>query len=221
MFRSSLVATAAVAAFCTLSGCAPAADSNADAAAASEAAPNAALTAELANLRTANERFNDVNVALAEGYIADPSGMCVTADMVGEPIANGSMGLHYLRPDLLGLVQGPGRVNGTGTYTDFTKPAVLMYEPQADGTLKLVGIENLVWKAAWLQAGNTAPPSFQGQTWFEMTDNPDTPVDEAHGFEPHYDLHVWLYRDSPSGVFSQFNPAVSCEYGKHPPKTQP
>ena len=27
---------------------------------------------------------------------------------------------------------------------------------------------------------------------------------------PHYDLHVWLWKGSPSGIFSMWNPSVSC-----------
>ena len=46
-----------------------------------------------------------------------------------------------------------------------------------------------------------------------MEDDPATAIDEAHMFEPHYDLHVWLYRDNPSGMFAQFNPNVSCAHG--------
>ena len=38
-----------------------------------------------------------------------------------------------------------------------------------------------------------------------------TPADEAHMFEPHFDRHVWIYRDNPNGVFAPFNPNVSCE----------
>jgi hypothetical protein len=45
-----------------------------------------------------------------------------------------------------------------------------------------------------------------------MADNVNTPIDEAHMFEPHYDRHVWIYRENPSGVFAQFNPNVSCEH---------
>jgi hypothetical protein len=46
-----------------------------------------------------------------------------------------------------------------------------------------------------------------------MVDNPATPdVDEAHGFMPHYELHMWLYRDNPNGLFAPFNPDVSCRY---------
>jgi hypothetical protein len=44
-----------------------------------------------------------------------------------------------------------------------------------------------------------------------MIDDPSTPVDEAHLFEPHHDRHVWLYRANPNG-FAPFNPAVTCEH---------
>jgi hypothetical protein len=45
-----------------------------------------------------------------------------------------------------------------------------------------------------------------------MVDDPDTAIDEAHNFEPHFDRHVWLYRENPNGMFAQFNPAVSCAH---------
>ena len=217
MSRHLLIATAALGFICSATACNRPADSSSDAAMADKSAADAALTAELDNLRKANERFNDVKVALAEGYIADPHGVCITADMVGEPASNGAMGIHYFRPDLLGIVPAPGRVSGTGMYMDFDKPAILMYEPQADGSLKLAGIENLVWTAAWEKAGKTAPPTYHGQDYFQMTDDPNTTIDEAHGFESHFDLHVWLYRENPSGVFGQFNPGVSCEHAPKPP----
>ncbi|MGH7461413.1 MAG: hypothetical protein ACREMA_10335 [Longimicrobiales bacterium] len=216
MSRHLLIATAALGFICSATACNRPADSSSEATA-DKSATDEALTAELDNLRKANERFTDVKVALAEGYIADPHGTCITADMVGEPSTNGAMGIHYFRPDLLGIVQAPGRVSGTGMYMDFDKPAILMYEPQADGSLKLAGIENLVWTAAWEKSGKTTPPVYQGQDYFQMTDDPNTTIDEAHGFESHYDLHVWLYRENPSGVFSQFNPAVSCEHAAKPP----
>jgi hypothetical protein len=161
-------------------------------------------------VRSATERFRDVKTALAEGYLRDPHDMCITAEMEGLPRQLGAMGVHYFRPDLLGITAVEPRVSGTGTHTDFTKPAVLIYEPQADGTLELVAVENLVFKAAWRAAGHTAPPSFQGNEYYSMVDNPATEADEAHGFEPHYELHMWLYRENPNGMFAQFNPRVSC-----------
>lgn len=164
----------------------------------------------------ATERFRDVNVALAEGFIPDPSGMCVTAEMEGRPAEEGAMGIHYIRPDLLGIAGPPdARVNGTSTHTDFASPAILLYEPQANGSLELVGVENLVFVEAWTNAGNAAPPTFHGATYKHMFDDPGTDSDEAHGFEPHYDLHIWLYRDNPLGIFTPMNPAVTCQHHGH------
>jgi hypothetical protein len=164
-------------------------------------------------VRKAAERFKDIEVALAAGYVRDPMNMCETADMMGKPAEMGAMGVHYFRPDLLGLTGPPNpRVNGTGTHTDFLSPAILLYEPQADGTHELVGVENLVFAAAWHAAGHANPPSFHGVPYDHMVDDPATPLDEAHMFEAHYDRHVWVYRENPNGVFVPFNPNVSCQH---------
>lgn len=167
----------------------------------------------LAEVRSATERFRDVNVALAEGYIRDPFDLCDTAEMMGRPASLGAMGVHYFRPDLLGITAPPSpRVNGSGTHTDFLKPSILIYEPQADGSLALVAVENLVFAKAWHESGHAAPPTFHGVEYDTMADDPATTVDDAHMFEPHYDRHVWIYRDNPRGVFAPFNPAVTCEH---------
>jgi hypothetical protein len=165
----------------------------------------------LAEVHQATERFRDVNIALAEGYIRDPFDMCDTATMMGRPASLGAMGIHFFRPDLLGITAPPSpRVTGVGTHTDFRVPSILIYEPHADGSLELVAVENLVFKAAWQAAGHTEPPTFHGVPYDSMQDDPATPIDEAHMFEPHFDRHVWIYRDNPNGVFTPFNPAVSC-----------
>ncbi len=43
-----------------------------------------------------------------------------------------------------------------------------------------------------------------------------------HGHEPlmpqglhHYDLHVWLWKENPAGLFSPTNPAVKCDGYAH------
>lgn len=167
----------------------------------------------LAEVRQATERFRDVNVALAEGYVRDPADLCDSAEMMGRPAELGAMGIHYFRPDLLGITAPPSpRVNGDGTHTDFHQPAILIYEPQADGSLELVAVENLVFAASWRAAGHSEPPTFHGVPWDTMRDDPTTAADEAHMFEPHFDRHVWIYRENPNGVFAPFNPAVSCEH---------
>jgi hypothetical protein len=166
----------------------------------------------LAEVREATQRFNDVNVALKEGYVRDPMDLCDTAEMMGQPAALGVMGIHFLRPDILQITGDKPRVNGNSTHTDFLKPAILIYEPQADKSLKLVAVENLVFIKSWEAAGNKTLPSFQGVPYDRMADNPATKIDEAHAFEPHYDRHVWLYRDNPNGIYAPFNPNATCRY---------
>jgi hypothetical protein len=169
----------------------------------------------LAEVRMLTERFQDVRVALAEGYLRDPFDLCDTAEMMGRPAAQGAMGVHYFRPDLLGITKPPSpRVNGDGTHTDFRKPSILIYEPQANGAMELVAVENLVFAHAWRAKGHGERPSFHGVPYDSMIDDPTTPTDEAHVFEPHFDRHVWIYRDNPSGVFAPFNPAVTCAHHK-------
>ena len=179
----------------------------------------AAAEPDLTAVRLATARFRDVRVAEAEGYVRDPGNLCDTAEMMGQPAALGAMGIHYARPDLLGITKPPApRVAGTGTHTDFRRPAILIYEPQADGSLELVAVENLVFRDAWHAAGNRERPSYLGVPYDVMADDPATKVDEAHLFEPHYDRHVWLYRENPNGIFAPFNPNVSCRHHKGPSK---
>ena len=129
------------------------------------ASPVAAVAAEpdLAAVRKATERFQDVKVALAEGYIRDPFDLCDTAEMMGRPAALGAMGVHYFRPDVLGITGPPNpKVSGTGIHTDFLTPSILIYEPQENGSLELVAVENLAFADAWKAAGHVKPPSFHG-----------------------------------------------------------
>jgi hypothetical protein len=185
------------------------------ASACSDAAANEEPTLE--QVRAATERYRDVNVALAEGYVPDPMGLCEMAPMMGQPAELGGMGIHYGRMDLLRITSAPGtRVDGEGTHTDFLRPSILIYEPMADGSLELVAVENLVFIKAWEAAGHTAPPSFHGVPYDLMVDDPATAVDEAHHFEPHYDRHVWIYRENPNGVFAQYNPTVTCRHHTGP-----
>ncbi len=178
----------------------------------------AAAEPTLDEIKQAAERYRDVEVAIAEGYTTDNK--CVTGEMLGHPAEDGAMGLHYVRRDLLGLPGKPppgkpaGRVSGTGTYNDFGKPAMLVYEPQADGSLDLVAVENLVFAAAWHAKHGDKPPQYRGTPFVLLKDNASTGLDEAHGWEPHYELHAWVFRNNPAGMHAQFNPTVSCRHHK-------
>jgi hypothetical protein len=174
------------------------------------------LTAEQEELavaiRTATAKYANAAAAEADGYMRDPNNMCVTAEMVGQPAEAGAMGIHYFRPDLLGVTNPQPPVSGSDGVIDVNLPEVLVYEPQMDGSLQLVAAEYLVFQEAWTAAGNTAPPSLAGQPFFAMADDPATPMDEAHEFAPHHELHVWTGRDNPSGLFAEFNPSVTCAH---------
>lgn len=169
---------------------------------------------DLDQLRTKLEKFRDVNVALAEGYIT-PDNHCVSAAGEGLPPELGAMGIHYIHPELLQITATDPRVDGKGTHTDWSRPAVLIYEPQEDGSLELVAVENLVFEAAWKATGQSSPV-LNGRSWDHMVDDPATPGDEAHGFTAHLDQHVWLFRDNPAGILMPFNANVTCDHHKAP-----
>ena len=167
---------------------------------------------DLEALRSALDKYQDVNVALADGYVPDTD--CVTAEMEGYPAEMGGMGIHYFHPELLQITGDDPEVAGTGTHTDWSRPAMLLYEPQADGSLALVGLENLVFEEAWIATGEPAPV-LNERPWDHMKDDPATEGHEAHGFAPHYDQHVWLWRENPAGMLEPFNVNVTCEHHGH------
>lgn len=170
-----------------------------------------AANVDLDDMRASTEKYKDINVALADGYIT-PDNHCVSAAGEGLPPELGAMGIHYIHPAMLKITGTEPRVDGESTYTDWSQPSILIYEPQADGSLELVAVENLVFEAAWQAAGMGAAPMLNGRTWDHMADDASTPGDEAHGFMPHYDQHVWLFRENPMGVLMPFNPNVTCEH---------
>jgi hypothetical protein len=157
-------------------------------------------------VRAATARYADVGAALADGYVRDPIDACETPAHMGSTEDLGVMGIHYLRPDLLGLEEGETRLDVRGTHTDFLRPAILLYEPQADSSLVLVAVANHVSADAWARAGHTEPPTFAGMAF------------DLHAADPgmmaaaRYELHAWVHRENPSGVFAPYNPSVTCAY---------
>lgn len=170
-----------------------------------------AADVDLDQLRELTAKYKDISVALEEGYIA-PDNNCVSAAAEGLPAELGAMGIHYIHPALLEITGTEPRVDGMSTHTDWMRPSVLIYEPQADGSLELVAVENLVFEKAWEASGKTEELVLNGRGWDHMADDPATPGDEAHGFMPHFDQHVWLYRENPMGDLMPFNPNVTCEH---------
>jgi hypothetical protein len=160
----------------------------------------------LDEVRTATEKYGDVAVALADGYVRDAMDVCETPYHLGRTGEPGVMGIHYLRRDLLGIEVDGTRLDVTRTHTDFRQPAVLIYEPQADGSLELVALENLVSAAAWEAEGNLGPPSFGGVAFDYSAEDPSMMI------RAHYDLHLWLFRENPNGLLAPYNPDATCKH---------
>lgn len=162
----------------------------------------------LADIQQATAQFAQPEAALRAGYFSPPGNPCVAAPP-------GGMGIHYSNAALMGMnPQAPTNANGRRTGTDGVidplKPEILLYEPQAGGGFRLVGVEYMVFEAAWKAAGNTQPPQVLGVDFQYVADNPATPMDEARGAEPHYTLHVWSAVQNPAGLTAPFNPLVKC-----------
>jgi len=144
---------------------------------------------QLSQARIATAGFHDFGRAAADGRgeLKDALGIaCIDAPGLG------AMGIH----DVKGAIVGDGAVN-------VSTPEALVYEPQANGRLRLVALEYVVFKADW-DAHHSSPPSLFGQT-FNFTPSPN-----RYGLDPFYSLRAWIWKNNPSGMFAPWNPKVSC-----------
>ena len=139
------------------------------------AAQASAASPDLATLRRVTGRYHNFQRAQADGYTAKLTECMATAE--------GGMGYHYGNPSLIDAA------------VDVAAPEVLRYEPQANGQLRLVGVEYVVPLAAWRAP---EPPVLFGQHF------------HRNEFFQLWALHVWVWRDNPSGLFADWNPNVSC-----------
>jgi len=132
-------------------------------------------------VRAANSRFLDVKAATSEGYAAIPCASGTTG---------GAMGIHYVNGGYL-----------KDDKIDIAKPEAVMYEPMADGTLKLVAVEYITSKG---------PAALDGQL-FNFNSAPN-----RYGLGEFYELHVWAWKGNPTGTFADMNPKVSSEHAMAP-----
>ena len=151
--------------------------------------------AALNAVRAALDKYKDPIVAVREGYLSTlgcvdfPAGGTEHGSMDYKP---GAMGVHFIN---MGLV---------GPKLDSTKPQVLLYEPVGD-KLVLTGAEWFVPTAV-----SKTPPTILGhQLMGPMEGHAPIMPAELH----HWDLHVWLYKNNPNGMFEPTNPAVKCPKG--------
>lgn len=156
----------------------------------------------LAEVRRATAKYHDIDRARADGYrVFSPALGAGCPFLPGQ----GQMGYHLVNVGLRGSPSDPANADPN---LEMLRPEMLIYELRSDGKPHLVGVEYLVFKAAW-EADNgigAAPPRLFGM---------DVPL-STHAFPPstvpvpHYELHVWLWSGNPNGMFAPYNPKVSC-----------
>lgn len=157
----------------------------------------------ITQIRAVTSPYKDLSSATAAGYTAwspDPTAAGATCPSSAE----GNMGYHRVNVALRGSAADPA--NGDAVI-DLTKPEMLLYEKTANGMV-LVGVEYLVFKAAWerVHGAGAAPPQILGRPLPLSTHTfpgNTAPID-------HYEVHVWVWKDNPLGMFHPWHPSVTC-----------
>ena len=140
------------------------------------------LTAEqkqgVAQVLSATAQFKTFTVAQQAGYTNQyPAGCAASAD--------GAQGFHYLNNALV------------DDKVELLRPELVMYEPQADGSMQLIGVDYVVPFDAWK---SPSAPTLLGMPFMR---------NEPLGV---WALHIWAYRSNPSGMFAMWNPKASCQH---------
>lgn len=160
--------------------------------------------ASLAAVKNQFTQMSDLTKASAAGYTVwspDPTVAGSTCPSSSE----GNMGYHLVNVALRGAAGNPAAGDAV---IDKMNPEMLLYEKTSTGTLSLAGVEYIVFKDAWERVNgvNAAPPEVFGQPLLASS---HTFVTGGPSI-PHYELHVWLYKDNPLGQFYPYNPKVTC-----------
>jgi hypothetical protein len=154
--------------------------------------PPRTIPPALESARSALDKYQDPIVAVHDGYFSTLG--CIqypSAGAAGQvPNPAGGMGVHFFNVALI------------GPQVDPLRPQVLIYEPEGD-KLRLVAAE---WFVP-LSTGVKERPQLFGHPF-------DGPMEGHHPIMPsmmhHYDLHVWLWKKNPAGIFTATNPDVKC-----------
>jgi hypothetical protein len=156
-------------------------------------------TEQLAAARQATAKYQDVRAAEADGYRA-----------IGPNVPG--MGIHYVRKE----TSGPFSI---------AKPPILLYEKDpTTASLRLVGVSYLVVApsgadgqpatspfpkalASWHKHNNVCVLPDNSAS-VELTEAQCTGRGGRFTAETSWMVHAWIWKDSPTGVFSPTNPSV-------------
>ena len=134
-------------------------------------------------------RYEDINQALKR-----EKGWVVATPCVSGP-ETGAMGIHIVKPSRL-----------ADGYIKAEEPEALIYEPQRDGSMRLVGVEYIQDYADWLVRNPNGPPPDLDGNLMNFVGFPN-----RYGLNAFYELHVWAFEHNPKGSFADFNTHVTCE----------
>ena len=162
------------------------------------------VLAELAQVRRVTAPYHNLDAAREAGYTVwspdpfVPGATCPSS-------AEGNMGYHLINVSLRGSAANPAAGDAV---IDPLKPEMLLYEKRPDGRMHLVGVEYIVFQAAWERehgVGAAAPTVFGEPLLASSHTFPG-----GTGSIPHYELHVWIWTSNPLGMFYPWSPTVTC-----------
>ncbi|HKR77257.1 MAG TPA: hypothetical protein VJR95_11355 [Rhodanobacter sp.] len=139
-------------------------------------------------IRLATAKYKDINVALHK-----ETGWVVATPCVSGP-DTGAMGVHLVNPSRI--------ADGV---LDPSAPEALIYEPMADGSMRLVGVEFIEVAADWAARNPSGPPPEVAGNLMNLLQVPN-----RFGLPEAYYLHVWAWQDNPKGTFADWNTKVTC-----------
>ena len=152
-------------------------------------AAHAAPTPLVDKVRRATARFLDLNVAIAENFVAATP--CVSGP------DHGAMGVHFVLLDRL--------LKATTLSAD--QPTALIYEPQSNGAMRFVGVEFIMLKSNWeSNPKNSGTPALDGNL-LNLVGEPN-----RYGLPAFYEMHVWAWEHNAQGSYADWNNGVTCEH---------
>ncbi|MEV4099186.1 hypothetical protein AB0J42_02910 [Nonomuraea sp. NPDC049649] len=154
--------------------------------------PNVRPSNWLKRLRRATAKFKDPRVAEKHGYIRSDNCWEFPYTLPrGERL--GAMGYHYVNER---LVNDPK--------IQLLRPEILVYVPDGKGGRELGAVEYFRIDRDQRIATSDDRPKLLGHEF----QGPMGP--HENGMPIHYDLHIWIFKENPKGMFEQWNPAVRC-----------
>lgn len=136
-------------------------------------------------VRNATEQYLEISTAMAQNFVrATP---CVSGPDAG------AMGVHFVQMDRI-----------TKLVLDATQPQALIYEPAADGAMRLVGVEYIVLDASWSAAHPGTVPALQGNLLNYVA------FPNRYGLPAFWEIHVWAWQHNPKGSYADWNTHVTC-----------